>query len=91
MNYNEGGRIKQILGQNLGLLFLRGGYYISGVYILENTTPPRGGGEISTDVIWGKKYEKAKRKRGKNFKKEEKREKNKEERGKKMGKWEVKG
>ncbi len=28
--------------------------------------PPLGGGEkISADVIWGKKYEKAKRKRGK--------------------------
>jgi hypothetical protein len=26
--------------------------------------PPRGGG-ISANVIWGKKYEKAKRKRGK--------------------------
>jgi hypothetical protein len=36
-----------------------------GVYILENTPPPLGGGEISADVIWGKKYEKAKRKRGK--------------------------
>jgi hypothetical protein len=34
----------------------------SGVYILEN--PPRGG-EISADIIWGKKYEKGKRKRGK--------------------------
>jgi hypothetical protein len=35
----------------------------AGVYILENTPPP--GGEISADVIWGKKYEKAKRKKGK--------------------------
>jgi hypothetical protein len=37
-------------------------FHISGVYILENTLPPLGGG-ISADVIWGKKYEKAKRKR----------------------------
>jgi hypothetical protein len=37
----------------------------AGVYILENTLPPLGGGEISADVIWGKKYEKAKRKKGK--------------------------
>jgi hypothetical protein len=34
------------------------------VYILENTPPPRGVG-ISADVIWGKKYEKGKRKRWK--------------------------
>jgi hypothetical protein len=50
--------------------------------ILENTVPPRG--EILADVIWGKKYEKKKRKRGKMYKK-------KEERGKKMRKGEVKG
>jgi hypothetical protein len=38
----------------------------AGVYILENTPPPPGGEEkISADVIWGKKYEKGKRKRGK--------------------------
>jgi hypothetical protein len=37
----------------------------TGVYILENTPPPGGGEKISADVIWGKKYEKAKRKRGK--------------------------
>jgi hypothetical protein len=37
---------------------------IPGAYILENTPPPPGG-RISADVIWGKKYEKAKRKRGK--------------------------
>ncbi len=36
----------------------------AGVYIMENT-PPWGGEKISADVIWGKKYEKAKRKRGK--------------------------
>ncbi len=34
-----------------------------GLYI--GKYPPPGGGEISADVIWGKKYEKAKRKRGK--------------------------
>jgi hypothetical protein len=49
---------------------------------LENT-PPLGGGKISADVIWGKKYEKAKRKRGKIGKK-------KEERGKKRRKGERK-
>jgi hypothetical protein len=37
---------------------------------MENTSP-RGGGEISADVIWGKKYEKAKRKRRKMWKKRE--------------------
>jgi hypothetical protein len=36
----------------------------TGVYILENTPPPCGGGKISAYVIWGKKYEKGKRKRG---------------------------
>jgi hypothetical protein len=36
----------------------------AGVYFLLNT-PPRGGVEISANVIWGKKYEKAKRKKGK--------------------------
>jgi hypothetical protein len=35
-----------------------------GAYILENTPPPPGG-EISADVIWGKKYEKVKKKREK--------------------------
>ncbi len=35
-----------------------------GVYILENTPAPWGG-KISADVIWGKKYEKPKRKKGK--------------------------
>ncbi len=37
----------------------------AGVYILENTPPPGGGNGISADVIWGKKYEKVKRKKGK--------------------------
>jgi hypothetical protein len=35
-----------------------------GAYILENISPPWGGG-ISADVILGKKYEKTKRKMGK--------------------------
>jgi hypothetical protein len=35
----------------------------AGVFILENTPPHPGG--ISADVIWWKKYEKVKRKRGK--------------------------
>jgi hypothetical protein len=34
---------------------------------LENTTP-RGGEGISADVIWGKKYENAKNKKGENVK-----------------------
>jgi hypothetical protein len=54
---------------------------------LEITPPP--GGKISADVIWGKKYKKAKRKGGKCKKKEE-RGKKKEER-EKMRKGEVKG
>jgi hypothetical protein len=58
---------------------------------MENTPPPWGGEKISADVIWGKKYEKAKRKRGKMSKKKEEREKKKEERGKKMRNGEVKG
>jgi hypothetical protein len=41
--------------------------------------PPLGGGEISADVIWGKKYEKAKRKKGENIK--EKGRKGKKEEG----------
>ncbi len=47
---------------------------------MENTFP-RGGKGISADVIWDKKYEKGKRKMGKNVKKkkegERKREKGK--------------
>jgi hypothetical protein len=72
-------------------LFLFFPHISAGVYIMENSPPPGGGGEISADVIWGKKYEKAKRKRGKMLKKKEEREKKKEERGKKMRKGEVKG
>ncbi len=60
----------------------------AGVHILENTPP--GGGEISADVILGKKYENCKRKRGKMSKKKEERGKKKEERGKKMRKGEQK-
>ncbi len=37
---------------------------VQGVYILEKKKPPPGEG-ISVDVIWGKKYEKSKRNRGK--------------------------
>jgi hypothetical protein len=37
--------------------------YFRGLYI--GKYPPPRGGKISADVIWGKKYEKAKRKRGK--------------------------
>jgi hypothetical protein len=60
-----------------------------GLYIGEKK-PPRGG-EISADVIWGKKYEKAKRKRRKMLQKKEERGKKKEEREKKIRKGEVKG
>jgi hypothetical protein len=59
---------------------------VPGVYILENAPPPPGGGKISADVIWGKKYEKAKSKRGENMKEKEERGKKKEERGKKKKK-----
>jgi hypothetical protein len=52
--------------------------------------PPLGGGNISQCHL-GKKYEKAKRKRGKIWKKKEERGKKKEERGKKMRTGEVKG
>jgi hypothetical protein len=48
---------------------------------LENTP---GGGGVSADITYGKKYENVKRKRGKI-------EKKKEERGKKMRKGNVKG
>ena len=58
---------------------------------MENTPPLGGGGGISADVIWGKKYEKAKRKRRKMWKKREERGKKKEERGKKIRKEEAKG
>ncbi len=48
---------------------------------MENTPPPRGG-EILADVIWGKKYEKVKRKKGENVKEKEKKRKEKERKGK---------
>jgi hypothetical protein len=62
----------------------------TGAYILENTPPPGGRG-ISAEVIWGKKYDKVKRKRGKIYKKKEERGKKKEERGNTIRKREVKG
>jgi hypothetical protein len=46
-------KIKQCFGSNINFRGLYIGKY-----------PPPGGG-ISADVIWGKKYEKTKRKRGK--------------------------
>jgi hypothetical protein len=52
---------------------------LQNLYILENTSHLRG--EMSADVIWGKKYEKWKRKRG-NLKEKIK----KKERGKKKRK-----
>jgi hypothetical protein len=45
--------------------------------------PPPGGGEISANVIWGKKYEKAKRKRGENIKEKRRKGKENEKRGSK--------
>ncbi len=58
---------------------------LSEAYILENT--PLGGGGISANVIWRKKYEKVKRNRGKmQKKKKERREKRKKvERKRKKG------
>jgi hypothetical protein len=50
-----------------------------GLYIGKYPPPP-GGGEISAEVIWGKKYETVKRKRGKM-----KRKKKKGERKRKKG------
>jgi hypothetical protein len=54
---------------------------------LENTPH---GGKLSADVIWGKKYEKAKRERGK-YKRKRKKGEGKRRKGKKMRKREVKG
>jgi hypothetical protein len=39
--------------------------YFRGLYIGKYPPSPGGEEKISADVIWGKKYEKAKRKRGK--------------------------
>jgi hypothetical protein len=44
--------------------------------------PPGGGGGIPVDVIWGKKYEKAKRKKGK-YKRKGRKRKEKERKRKK--------
>jgi hypothetical protein len=44
--------------------------------------PPPGGGEISADVNWGKKYEKVKRKRGENVKEKGRNGKEKGSKGK---------
>ncbi len=49
---------------------------VRGLYNGKYPPPPGGGGEISADVIWGKKYEKAKRKKAENA--EEKGRKGKE-------------
>ncbi len=79
-----------------GVIYFQGASFyvlqsLPGVYILENTPPPWGEEKISADVIWGKKYEKVKRKRGENVKEKGRKEKKKEESGKKMRKEEVKG
>jgi hypothetical protein len=57
---------------------------------LENIPPPPGEREISADVIWGKKYEKSQRKRGKMYKKKKK-GKEKGKKGKEIEKQEVRG
>jgi hypothetical protein len=51
---------------------------VAGVYILENTPPPRGG--ISANVIWGKNMKRVREKGGKC-----KRKRKKEERKRKKG------
>jgi hypothetical protein len=51
--------------------------FFPGVYILENT--PLGG---ESNVIWGKKYEKVKRKRGENIKDKGRKGKEKGRKGK---------
>ncbi len=52
--------------------------------MLENTPPPLGGGGkgISADVLWGKKYKKAKRKREENVKEKGRKVKEKGRKGK---------
>ncbi len=67
----------------VGLLISRG------LYIGKYPFPP--GGNISADVIWGKKYEKGQEKKVENVEEKGRRGKKKEERGKKMRKGEVKG
>ncbi len=49
---------------------------------MENTLPPGGGGEISADAIWGKKYEKAKKKKAENVEEKGRKGKEKERKGK---------
>jgi hypothetical protein len=69
-----------------GLPLLQENYELehTGVYILENIPPPGG---ILAANIWGKKYEKGKRNRGKCRRKRKKgeRKKEKEERKRKKG------
>jgi hypothetical protein len=52
-----------------------------GLYIGKYPPPP-GGGEISAHLIWGKKYEKGKRKKGGNARQKERKETEKEKRRK---------
>ncbi len=52
---------------------------------MKNTPPPLGGGKISANVIWGKKYEKAKRKRGENVKEKGRNVKEKGRKGNEKG------
>jgi hypothetical protein len=73
-----------ILERPILLSAIDGLLYSAGVYILENTSPPLGG-EISANVIWGKKYEKGKRKRGRETGGKCKRKRKKEERKRKKG------
>jgi hypothetical protein len=54
---------------------------VRGLYI-GNTPPPPWGREISVDVIWGKIYEKVKRKRGENVKEKGRKGKEKGRKGK---------
>jgi hypothetical protein len=58
---------KQVLGEQISTSALKSllSYNCRGLYIGKYPPPPPGEGEISADVIWGKKYEKWKRKRGK--------------------------
>ncbi len=53
--------------------------------------PPPRGWKISANVIWGKKYAKAKKKKGENVREKGRNGKEKGRRGKKMRKEEVKG
>ncbi len=56
-----------------------------GVYILENTPPPEGGGNISRCHL-GEKYEKVERKRGQNVKEKGRKGKEKGRKGKETDK-----